>query len=153
MKKAIYLMEATLPELLAEVQRRFVELDPIPEWAAPVVFAVTSYYGLQPEQLRSKRRQDAITKPRHLAIALLAQMNPGRTRAEICSVLGLEHHMYAWAIQKTEERVARFPDFRAEVHEILQILRETGHCRTSPHATSAAKEIPLSSGATNPPPA
>lgn len=133
---AIYLKEASLTELLMEVERRFDALDPLPEWAATVVFAVAAYYGTTAEQLRSIRRTDTLVIPRHLAIALMAQFHPNRSRAEVCAVLNRGHEMYMHAVQRTDERIRRFPEFREEVMQIHKIITEAnathGHCRTSP---------------------
>lgn len=140
---AIYLKEASLTELLAEIERRFDSLNPLPEWAAPVVFAVAAYYGTTADQLRSIRRTDTLVIPRHLAIALLAQFHPNRTRAEVCSVLNRGHEMYVHAVQRTDERIRRFPEFRAEVKQIHQIASEAygthSHCRTSPQVVAGCK--------------
>jgi chromosomal replication initiation ATPase DnaA len=125
MSKPIYLAEATVSELLAEVERRFDERAPLPEWAQPVVVAVATYYGMPVELLRGRRKDDVTARTRHLAIAMLAQFHPTRSRAEVCAVLGVEHHMYAHALRRIEERVRAFADFRGEVGEIVKIVRET----------------------------
>jgi chromosomal replication initiation ATPase DnaA len=140
---AIYLKEATLSELLAEVTRRFDELNPVPEWAAPILFATAAYYGFYPDQLRSSTKDAAVVNARQLTIALLAQMNPSRTRAEVCAIVARGHEMYRVSIQNTDERMKRFPDFRREVQDLLTIIRETpgrpdtrhSLCRTSPQGT------------------
>ena len=122
---AIYLKEATLAELLAEIANRFDARGIISEWAAPVVFAVAAYYGVHAEDLRGRRREDHLTKLRHLTIALLAKTNAGRTRAEVCAVLGLGHEMYTHALAKTDERCRLFPEFAAEVKAVHKIIIET----------------------------
>ena len=160
-RSSIYLREATLPELLEEIGRRFEEARPVPEWAGVTLYAVASFYGLHPDQVRSARRDSTMVKARHLTLALLAQLHPTRTRAEICEILGLEHHMYAYAIKKTEEWVGRFPDFKGEVKAILGIIQETrrlrphahGHCRTSPQGTSGDLTTRLQSPTNGSPPA
>lgn len=157
MTPSIYLAEATLEELLGEVQKRFTALNPVPAWAARTVFAVIAYYGISVELLRSKRRTDAVARVRHLTVAMLVKTNPVRTRHEVCEVVGLEHSMYYNALRRTEERIASFPDFQREVSEIVTIINETpagnGHCRTSPQGTSGDLVANLSSTATGAPPA
>lgn len=137
---SVYLAEATMEELLAEVQKRFEALTPVPAWAANTVFAVTAYHGMTAELLRSNRRTEHVARCKHLTIALLAKSHRGRSRGEICAVVGLDQRMYVHALSKIEDRCQRFPDFRSEVAEILQIIRETSDgnaCRrTSPRGTS-----------------
>lgn len=137
----IYLAEASLPDLLAEISKRFEARNPLPEWGAVIVFSVAAFYGISPEQLRCHSREEHLVKCRHLTIALLAQLNPSRTRAEVCAVLGRGHEMYAHALAKTDHRSKCFPEFRAEIREILKIISETNaghaHCRTSPQGTRA----------------
>ena len=100
MTPSIYLAEATIDELLGEVQKRFTDRDPVPAWAAHTVFAVTAYYGISIEMLRSKRRTDSVARTRHLAVALLAQTGPGRSRTELCEVVGMEQDMYRHALRR-----------------------------------------------------
>ena len=156
MTKSIYIQEATVTELLAELADRYEKRNPVPEWAGYIVYAVAAYYEFTVDQLRSKRRTDQLTRAKHLAIALLAQMAPHRSRTEICEVLNLEQDMYRHAIARTEERVSRFSDFRREVAEIVQVIKETrdgnGHCRTSPRGTSGDLAANLPSTAIGAPP-
>ena len=157
----IYLREATLPELLEEIGMRFEEARAVPDWAGVTLYAVASFYGLHPDQVRSGRRDSTLVKARHLTLALLAQLHPTRTRAEICEILGLEHHMYAYAIKKTEEWVGRFPDFQSEIKVILGMIQETrsgsppshGHCRTSPQGISGDLTTRLQCSPNDTPPA
>jgi len=122
---SVYLKEASVTELLDEIAKRFKDLDPVPEWAAPIVFSVATFYGVPAEQLRSRGRQFHLAKARQLAISIMAQLHPTRTRAEVCAIMGVEHHMYVHSIKQTEDRVARFADFRREVTEVMRLVRET----------------------------
>lgn len=137
MKDLVLLAEATVAEILAELARRYEEMPPLPSWAAPVVITVAAHYQMPLEVLMAGRRNEVSVKVRHLCIALLAQLNPTRSRAEITAAVGLGHEMYAHALAKTEERVRVFADFRAEVASILASIRAHGHCRTSPQGTSS----------------
>jgi hypothetical protein len=51
--------------------------------------------------------------------------------------------MYVHSIQRTDERMRRFPEFREEVKQILKIITEAnathGHCRTSPQVVTGSK--------------
>jgi hypothetical protein len=128
------LTTATLPQLLAEISRRFDALPEIPAWAATVVAEVARYYELDPAQLRSGDQQARLTKPRHLAIALLANFHPERTRSEVTAIFGLKHHMFRHALMKTDAHAARCPVFQREVAEILKTLRapQTGMATAAP---------------------
>ena len=129
------LTSASLPQLLAEISRRFAALPQIPEWAAPVVEEVAGYYELEPTQLRSGEKLAYLTKPRHLAIALLSGLHPSRTRSEVTAVLGLKYHMHRHALEKIETRVAQCPTFQTEVATILKRVRE----READMATAAPR--------------
>ena len=129
------LASATVAQLLAEISRRFTELPQIPDWAAPVVEEVALYYALDTTQLRSGEKQTHLTQPRHLAIALLSSLHPGRTRSEVTGVFGLKYHMFTHALAKTETRIAQSPAFQVEVTAILKKVRE----READMATAAPR--------------
>lgn len=149
MKAAIYLREASLAELLQEVSRRFEDRNPIPEWAANVIFSVTAYYGVFPEQLRSHSRNDTVVRARHLAVALLAQLAPSRSKSEVGALFERGHEIYDYAIRQVEEKSRAFPEYRQEIRDVLKIINDTtprsgstpstghAHCRSSRQGTCA----------------
>lgn len=128
------LTQATDSQLHAELARRNNQLTASQQWAAPVLVAVASYYGLEYHQLRSAVRTKLFSRARHLSVALLAQLHPHRTRTEVCELLGLAHHMYVHAVEKIDADCAQFPIFRAEVSQILKNLRagEAGMATAAP---------------------
>ena len=140
------LTSASLPQLLAEISRRFASLPQIPAWAAPVVEEVARYYELDPAQLRSGEQHAYLTQPRHLAIALLASLHPDHSRSEVTAIFGLKHHMFRHALAKTETRLAHSSAFQAAVTAILKIVREreAGMATAAPRrrVPALATEIP-----------
>jgi chromosomal replication initiation ATPase DnaA len=117
------LTQATDSQLHAELARRNAQPTASQQWAAPVLVAVASYYGLEYHQLRSPVRTKLFSRARHLSVALLAQLHPHRTRTEVCELLGLAYHMYVHCVEKIDTDCTQFPIFRAEVSQILKNLR------------------------------
>lgn len=140
MSDLVLMTEATVPQLLNELARRYEELPEIPRWAEPVVITVAGFYRMPLEMILSKRRNDETVKVRHLVISLLSQLNPNRTRSEVCDIVGLGHEMYHHAIAKTDERCGTFPEFRDEIRQVLAAIKTQGHCRTSPQTRNKKQE-------------
>lgn len=117
------LSHASVEQILAELQRRYDQQIVMPEWCSAIIVTTAGFYSIPVEMVLGIKRDAKLVRVRHLCISLIASLEPQRTQKEVMCVFDMDHAMYRHALAATEERCLLFPEFRAEVGQILQALK------------------------------
>jgi chromosomal replication initiation ATPase DnaA len=126
----ILLETATLDELLSEIARRFgANARAEACWQSPVIDAVCEVVGISEQSLRSHRRNRTLSGARHLALVLLAKLNPERTQTEITNTFDLGHANLRYAQTRIDALCRNNPTFRDTVQRALVRADEMGAAR------------------------
>lgn len=137
MSASILIRDASVPELLAEIARRFDARPAIPAWAEPVMVAVSEHFRISLSIICGRSRRMATVQVRWLCLSLLAQYHPDRTHEELTQVVGRSHEMLPIAVRKTEDKLLTDSEFRTQVRTVVRELDAIGARRAAPQGTAA----------------
>jgi chromosomal replication initiator protein len=89
-----------------------------------IIETVCDFYGIKPTQMKGKKRDAHLVRPRHVCMYLLKE-DGGLTFAEIGNVLGgRDHTTIMHAVEKIENLLANSENTQEEIHSLKRKMKE-----------------------------